>query len=252
MITLQRAEESEKAALTGLWEETFQDDGFSSYFFSIRFDSKYIYTAKDGEKLISALSLIPTGLWHEGQLLSALNMVGVCTAKEYRHQGIMASLLHKALDENPLPFILFPLENARAYYTRFAFCSCHVKRFLLGEGEIKAKETSLFPRAVYDEYVKAHGGAARDLNAWCTIGTDSRFTITQGGYAIWNEGVCIEALANTHTDAKALLPYLSGPVIVPPHSALETFLLEEGYPYTSIPSGMSTFPGYNGYIGEQY
>lgn len=108
-----------------LYEEVFVEDekAFVDAYYQIKTADNQILVAEDEGKIVSMLHRNPYTFWFCGRQVPADYIVAVATRREYRHRGLMRSLLTKALqdmEKEKYPFtFLMPADEA--IYTPFDF-----------------------------------------------------------------------------------------------------------------------------------
>lgn len=108
-----------------LYEEVFVEDekAFVAAYYQIKAVDNQILVAEDAGKIVSMLHRNPYTFWFRGKQVPADYIVAVATRREYRHRGLMRSLLTKALqdmEKEKYPFtFLMPADEA--IYTPFDF-----------------------------------------------------------------------------------------------------------------------------------
>ena len=132
------ADEEEKQECRSLWHEAFPEDSvpFADYYFKEKVSDNRILIKREEGKLASMIHLNPytfvcrNGRWKTDYI------VGVATAKDRRHRGHMASLLHRMMEDmnrEGVPFtFLMPASEAIYRPFQFAFI-CRQPKFRLTE-----------------------------------------------------------------------------------------------------------------------
>lgn len=85
--------------LKALWKSTFGDSDWyiDSFFKKVRSDENtLVYT--EGGRVLSALYIIPYGIFIEGKKETAAYLYALATQPEFRGRGIMSELINSALD----------------------------------------------------------------------------------------------------------------------------------------------------------
>ena len=117
--------DSEKDRTKPLWERIFAEDSdrFLDYYYHIKTaDNEILVLERDGE-ILSMLQLNPYRLQLGAAQVEAAYVIAVATDSRYRHQGMMARLLRRAMQdrqEKEQPF-LFLMPAAEAIYRPFGF-----------------------------------------------------------------------------------------------------------------------------------
>ena len=115
----------EKNRTRALWERIFAEDSerFLDYYYHIKTaDNEILVLERDGE-ILSMLQLNPYRLQLGAAQVEAAYVIAVATDGRYRHQGMMARLLRRAMQdrqEKEQPF-LFLMPAAEAIYRPFGF-----------------------------------------------------------------------------------------------------------------------------------
>ena len=117
--------DSEKDRTKPLWERIFAEDSdrFLDYYYEVKTaDNEILVLERDGE-ILSMLQLNPYRLQLGAAQVEAAYVIAVATDSRYRHQGMMARLLKRAMQdrqEKEQPF-LFLMPAAEAIYRPFGF-----------------------------------------------------------------------------------------------------------------------------------
>ena len=117
--------DEEKNRTRALWERIFVEDSerFLDYYYHIKTaDNEILVLERDGE-ILSMLQLNPYRLQLGAAQVEAAYVIAVATDSRYRHQGMMARLLKRAMQdrqEKEQPF-LFLMPAAEAIYRPFGF-----------------------------------------------------------------------------------------------------------------------------------
>lgn len=117
--------DSEKDRTKSLWERIFAEDSdrFLDYYYEVKTaDNEILVLERDGE-ILSMLQLNPYRLQLGAAQVEAAYVIAVATDGRYRHQGMMARLLRRAMQdrqEKEQPF-LFLMPAAEAIYRPFGF-----------------------------------------------------------------------------------------------------------------------------------
>ena len=117
--------DEEKNRTRALWERIFVEDSerFLDYYYHIKTaDNEILVLERDGE-ILSMLQLNPYRLQLGAAQVEAAYVIAVATDSRYRHQGMMARLLRRAMQdrqEKEQPF-LFLMPAAEAIYRPFGF-----------------------------------------------------------------------------------------------------------------------------------
>ncbi len=116
MIRLLKREE--KSLLRGLWDQefSFDDGGFTSFFFDNYFDDCLHYVL-DEDGIKSLASICYHQVFFRGEYVKVAMILGVITLKEFRHQGKMDILLNYLLNEvlNNDPFVMIQAYDVDLY-----------------------------------------------------------------------------------------------------------------------------------------
>ena len=117
--------DEEKNRTRALWERIFVEDSerFLDYYYHIKTaDNEILVLERDGE-ILSMLQLNPYRLQLGAAQVEAAYVIAVATDSRYRHQGMMARLLKRAMQDRQAkkqPF-LFLMPAAEAIYRPFGF-----------------------------------------------------------------------------------------------------------------------------------
>ena len=117
--------DEEKNRTRALWERIFAEDSerFLDYYYHIKTaDNEILVLERDGE-ILSMLQLNPYRLQLGAAQVEAAYVIAVATDSRYRHQGMMARLLKRAMQDRQAkkqPF-LFLMPAAEAIYRPFGF-----------------------------------------------------------------------------------------------------------------------------------
>ncbi len=144
------SEGEEKSITRELWEKVFEEDSvnFLDYYYEYKCRDNTIYVIEQDGKAVSMLQRNPYVMNVNGTKVPADYIVGVATDKEFRHRGLMASLLKRALndmaDEGRAFTFLMPA--AEAIYTpfgfRFVYAQPVCKENINSNDDINADETA--------------------------------------------------------------------------------------------------------------
>lgn len=120
-----KLEAAEHESTRGLWERVFDEDTerFADYYYGIKAAENEIFAAKEAGIPRAMLHLNPYDVYLGKRAFSVHYIVGVATASEYRHRGLMRRLLHCAVEEmygrrEPFTFLM---PAAEAIYRPFGF-----------------------------------------------------------------------------------------------------------------------------------
>lgn len=117
-------QDKEEQPIYEMYQKIFEDpEPFARYYFDEVYQTNQVLLAKDGKQILGMIHLNPYHI-RAGKHIYTLNyIVAVAVWKEYRRQGIMASMLTKCLNDmhrEGQPFTyLMPAD--RAYYEPFQF-----------------------------------------------------------------------------------------------------------------------------------
>ena len=104
-----KAEVVDKAEIYNLWKENFafDDDGYTDFYFNDGYEKADNYLLKHDEKIVSCLQVLHHQMSFNDDIVDYAFIVGVITAKQYRRQGYMKTLLSEVLSliEGPLTLI---------------------------------------------------------------------------------------------------------------------------------------------------
>ena len=82
-----------------LWQYCFDDSPeFVEWFFENRYKSEYALAYYDGDKISSALQLLPYTIMLRGRQMDTSYLVGMSTWPEYRGRGDAAALIRHSLE----------------------------------------------------------------------------------------------------------------------------------------------------------
>lgn len=100
-MRIRRLAPEEHGKTKALYEEVFSEDkgAFADYYYEWKTRDNVIYVAEDEAGIYSMVQLNPFTVWVEGELKQLHYIVAVATQKEYRHRGLMRSLLTRAMGE---------------------------------------------------------------------------------------------------------------------------------------------------------
>lgn len=168
-----------------LWKDIFQDsDEFLDNLENER--SLITYRAERDGILVSAFHLFPVTIREKEEERKALYLIGAATRELYRRQGIMGSLIRKAISEQEEEILLYPA--VRPFYESLGFTSPLFYR-LPGYG----KASSLSPDMevdlqkldhIYRNSMLTQSVVLRDERAWrCTLEDNFAYT-TATAYAL--------------------------------------------------------------------
>ncbi len=100
-MEIKKLTQKEKARTRALYEEVFSEDSleFVDYYYTEKTKDNTIYTAERDGEVVGMLHLNPYVLSVEGAEKKINYIVAVATKKEYRRQGVMASILRHSLKD---------------------------------------------------------------------------------------------------------------------------------------------------------
>lgn len=140
-LSFEKAKASDILKLKKLWAECFFEEQTAvDLFFDCNADSFSAYCVKDGDKVVSALYLLPAAL--NGK--KAHYLCGASTCDEYRRQGIMGRLIEYALSDarknGDIYSALFPAnEKLYSFYGKFGYApECTAKRLTFTRARLEA------------------------------------------------------------------------------------------------------------------
>ena len=131
---------SDIAEMISLWQSVFQDsDEFVNLFFSRVYKPENTLVIKNGDKIVSALQMIPYEIKIADSIIPSAYVCGVCTLTLERGKGFMKTLMNEAMDDmrqkgygvstlipaHPWLFDIYrdfgytyPINHSLEYYTR--------------------------------------------------------------------------------------------------------------------------------------
>lgn len=120
-MNVRKLEKTEYVQTRKLWEEIFSEDTpeFLDYYYTVKTDENEIYVMEDGKHICAMLHLNPYTMQVAGKGFQTHYIVAVATEEKYRHQGMMRTLLSKALSdmkENGEPFTFLMPAAEQIYY----------------------------------------------------------------------------------------------------------------------------------------
>lgn len=100
-MIIRRLDVSEHGRTRPLYEEVFSEDdkAFVDYYYEWKTRDNTIYAAEDEDGIHAMVHLNPFRIYVQGEIHTLHYIVAVATQKEYRHQGLMRSLLALAEQE---------------------------------------------------------------------------------------------------------------------------------------------------------
>ena len=116
-----------KEGVRSLWNLCFGDnEAFTELYFSKRYSEEVNVTIKEGEKVISALQILPYPMTFCGEIIPTGYISGACTHPDYRNKGAMKRLLLDSflrMQKNNIPLTtLIPAEEwLFDYYSKMGF-----------------------------------------------------------------------------------------------------------------------------------
>ena len=124
-MNIERLKKEKRQESRTLYEEVFPEDSrkFVDYYYRQKVSSNEIFVIKEEEKVCSMIHLNPYLLWEDGEEEKGAYLVAVATKKEFRHRGLMTSLLKEAftfLYQKKYPF-LYLMPASEAIYLPFDF-----------------------------------------------------------------------------------------------------------------------------------
>lgn len=120
-MNVRKLEKTEHIKTRKLWEENFLEDTpeFLDYYYTVKTAENEIYVIEEGDHICAMLHLNPYTMQVAGKSFPTHYIVAVATEEKYRHQGMMRSLLKKALSdmrENGEPFTFLMPAAEQIYY----------------------------------------------------------------------------------------------------------------------------------------
>lgn len=153
-----------------LWEDIFTEDTpqFLDYYYSVKTAENEIYVIEDGNEIVSMLHLNPYQMRIRDQIYQTHYIVAVATNERYRRRGLMALLLHYAMQvmkDRGEPFT-FLMPASEAIYKPFGFefiyeqkrgkvigkCHCEQSFEIILAKEEHCQEIADFANAYLKEY----------------------------------------------------------------------------------------------------
>ena len=158
-LSFEKAKASDILKLKKLWAECFHEEQTAvDLFFDCNADSFSAYCVKDGDKVVSALYLLPSEL--NGK--RAHYLCGASTCDEYRRQGIMGRLIEYALNDarknGDVYSVLFPAnEKLYSFYSKFGYApECTAKRLSLTREQLETDSKNIsFEKPDFEQMQKA-------------------------------------------------------------------------------------------------
>lgn len=120
-MELRKLRKEEHIKTRELWEKIFDEDtpAFLDYYYTVKTVENEIYVMEDEGHICAMLHLNPYSMKIDGRSFMTHYIVAVATEEKYRQQGIMRSLLKKALadmKENGEPFTFLMPAAEQIYY----------------------------------------------------------------------------------------------------------------------------------------
>lgn len=153
-----------------LWETVFPEDGsgFVDYYYDKKIPDNITYACKEGTQGQAAamLHLTPYQLeTGDGSLLDSFYIVGVATAPEYRHQGMMSKMLTRAVKDcgkDGIPFVFLMPANP-LIYEPFGFRYVYERSEYEWKGALPPHRVESCGRFCFREVAKEEYGALADF-----------------------------------------------------------------------------------------
>ncbi len=159
--------DEEKNRTRALWERIFAEDSerFLDYYYHIKTaDNEILVLERDGE-ILSMLQLNPYRLQLGAAQVEAAYVIAVATDGRYRHQGMMARLLRRAMQdrqEKEQPF-LFLMPAAEAIYRPFGFRFIYRQQSMTGVPGVPDDAEPLTP---VEDHSPVKAGLPQEPDGW--------------------------------------------------------------------------------------
>lgn len=151
-MIIRRLSVSEHGRTRPLYEEVFSEDdkAFVDYYYEWKTRDNTIYAAEDEDGIHAMVHLNPFRIYVQGEIHTLHYIVAVATQKEYRHQGLMRSLL--ALAEQEMEGageqFTFLMPASEKIYTPFGYrYFCTQRRGVLDNAGKRGGDTEAVLRA---------------------------------------------------------------------------------------------------------
>lgn len=139
-LSFEKAKSSDVLQLKKLWADCFFEKMQAvDLFFDCNEYNFSMYCAKDNQKIVAALYLLPTSINEK----KAHYLCGASTMSEYRNHGIMGRLIEYALNDarksGDVYSVLFPADaNLYSFYGKFGYVpKCTAKRITLTREQLQ-------------------------------------------------------------------------------------------------------------------
>ena len=159
--------DEEKNRTRALWERIFVEDSerFLDYYYHIKTaDNEILVLERDGE-ILSMLQLNPYRLQLGAAQVEAAYVIAVATDSRYRHQGMMARLLRRAMQDRQAkkqPF-LFLMPAAEAIYRPFGFRFIYRQQSMTG---VLGALADAAPGMLAENHSPANTGLLQEPDGW--------------------------------------------------------------------------------------
>lgn len=159
--------DEEKNRTRALWERIFAEDSerFLDYYYHIKTaDNEILVLERDGE-ILSMLQLNPYRLQLGAAQVEAAYVIAVATDSRYRHQGMMARLLKRAMQDRRAkgqPF-LFLMPAAEAIYRPFGFRFIYRQQSMTG---VLGALADAVPGMLAENHSPANTGLLQEPDGW--------------------------------------------------------------------------------------
>ena len=125
-MKIRKLDKTEHLRTKALYQEVFPEDSqaFVDYYYQYKAAENHIYAVEDAQgEILSMLHLNPYQINLSDRLVSSHYIVAVATREEWRHQGMMRSLLKRALTDmyTQKERFTFLMPAAEAIYRPFGF-----------------------------------------------------------------------------------------------------------------------------------
>ena len=219
-ITYRKIIPAEYEKAKALWNVCFPEDagGYSDYYFRELTSPDYVFAAFDGEKMVSALHMIPYALSFEGIIKPCVMIAGVATVPEYRMCGIAGTLI-RVVHENAgfLGAVAAVLKPDADIYAGFGYVPfAYHSKYVAEKNEIGSALKSVTPEimlGIYNEFARNYNGmmvrSVADMTAYLKEAELFGFAVcdeSEETYALcWegDDGISVAELVGKHPEELA-------------------------------------------------
>lgn len=178
-MILRRLDVSEHGRTRPLYEEVFSEDdkAFVDYYYEWKTRDNKIYVAEDEDGIHAMVHLNPFRMYVQGELHTLHYIVAVATQEEYRHRGLMRSLL--ALAEKDMKeageMFTFLMPASEKIYAPFGYrYFCMQRRGILRIADLKEERQDVLRAAQLGDSSEKNSKAIKSVLGVARIEENAR------------------------------------------------------------------------------